>query len=98
MGSRVESPIKHGTSWGYSLHLIRGVPMCDECRAYQKDRQTAERLLDGQVGMQVPAEVIGSLLLAVTNPATREYAVAVIGPKTAAVCIDRATRHEVKRE
>lgn len=84
------APIKHGTPWGYQAHIQRDVPMCDECRIAYKNDQTAKRIRLGQDRLHAPAEVVGSLLLAVTNESTRQYAIAALGPKTAAACVERA--------
>ncbi|HJP80588.1 MAG TPA: hypothetical protein VJ914_40325 [Pseudonocardiaceae bacterium] len=91
------APIKHGTTWGYQQHLQTDRLPCDDCRAAYSDHQTALRLRHGQPTLQVPAQVIGSLLLALDN-ATREYAVAALGPLTAAECVLRAASRAVQRE
>lgn len=86
----VRKPIKHGTPSGHKLHHYRGEESCAECHAAYNDDRMACRIHNGQPSVRLPVEVVGALLLAVTNRDTFRYAVTAIGPRTAAGCIDRA--------
>lgn len=83
-------PVSHGTPGGYQTHWLRGELPCDDCRAAWNDDRGARRVRGGQAQIRVPVEVVGSLLIAAANHVTRQWAVTVLGPRTAAVCIDRA--------
>lgn len=98
MGSgakRKVPPINHGSVTGYHAETMHGVPHCEDCKfAYSDDRIGNRVRRHGQVGVNMPVEVLGRLLKN-ADIHTRQYLRAVLGPKTVRACIERAQRQEV---